>query len=190
VSVVEPVVPHGVAVGDRNVLKDSIEELKVGQLHRLAAAVTMIRVPEPDEAVVHAEDAPVGDRPAFDVSGQIGGHAVAVSVLTLDANVPLLLLESGQQTEQIMRAHAVWQSEQAIAEGLADEGDHLALVQGTHQAGREKVSLSGLAPVAFAIQATTGNQTVYVRVQDQCATPGMEGTDQARLGAEVPVITQ
>lgn len=190
VWVVKPIIPHRVAVLDRYVLQKAIEELTVSELHRLVAAVTVVLVAEPDVVFIHAEDTAVGDGATLDVTGEIGGHAVAVVVLTQQTDVPLHFYEPGQQPVQIIRSLAVRQPKQALVEGLGDEGDHLFLVERSDRSDGKEVSKSGLFPVTIGIKSAAGNQTVSVWVQDQCPAPGVQRTDQARLGAEVAFIAE
>ena len=95
-----------------------------------------------------------------------------------------------QEVEPLLRAHRLGQGQRPTRHRLPECVHHLPPKDGHHHAGREEKSLAHRDPLPRWGQPTPCHEAVYVGMEDQRLTPGVERGEDARLRPEILGVGQ
>lgn len=186
---VEPVVADMVLPLDGHVPEHAGEKLGLGQGHGLLGVIMMITIAERHALRRGRDDAMILDGTAAQVAREVGCDAIAMTVGALDADIPRLARDRSQDLGPVLGCPGWRQVHFARGVRLIEPADPLATELGLEHPDREQVAVFERAPL-LAIEPATGNQDMHMRMEAQGAPPGVQGTEQAHLRAEVPCIPE
>lgn len=166
----------------QHMLAESAQELDRGESHD--ALLVTVRVVFPSEAyaaTVEAEQALIADGDAVCIAGKIAQHASGLTKGRLGINHPVVLEQHAKECCRII--------EVALTERLLEKREILAAEDTAENLDRKEEGILGMNPARVTwIETACGNDAVEVRMQAQVLSPGVQNTEEADLGSEVPGV--
>jgi len=178
--------------GGKHVEEKASQELLHGQGHEaLLVAVGGVSPAEGDFLARPGHEAMVGDSDAMGVGAQVVEYILGAPEgrFAVDDPVPAeeWAQEGGESFRCGQRLQLAMEAQLALGEGAFQSGDELTAKDASQDRdGKKEAATGGEPAVVVGGESASGDHTMDMRMMLQLLVPGVEDTEEADLGAQMP----